>query len=66
MGGTDSAQEGRFVWTDGTAWTYQNWTPGKPDNSGDEDFVLMKRAIDGGQWNDYTNNKLDYVTGYVK
>ena len=65
LGGTDSGQEGRFVWTDGTAWTYQNWAPGQPDNSGNEDFVHMLRARDSGsRWNDYTN-KLDYVTGYV-
>ena len=71
LGGTDSALEGTFVWTDGTAWTYQNWASGQPDNHlGDEDCLHMRKAIDGSKWNDFSCSKLsvDYVhhiTTYV-
>ena len=34
LGGTDSAQEGVFSWTDETTWTYQNWALGEPNNKG--------------------------------
>ena len=44
-------QEGQFVWTSSqTAMNYTNWTPGEPDDAGNEDCVHM--WLDVGQWND--------------
>ena len=61
LGGTDSAQEGTFVWSDGTAWTYQNWNSGEPNNLGNEDCVISKwKTI--GKWND---RKCTHVTAYL-
>jgi hypothetical protein len=46
---TDQALEGNFVWVTGEAFTYNNWNPSEPNNSGNEDFGVINR--DGG-WND--------------
>jgi len=39
----DLSQSGRFVWTDGSFWNYQIWTPGEPNHrfSNREDCVEM-------------------------
>ena len=33
IGGNDLDTEGTWVWTDGTEWDYQNWSPGQPSTS---------------------------------
>ncbi|HUN82084.1 MAG TPA: lectin-like protein [Phycisphaerae bacterium] len=51
IGFTDQAVEGAFVWTDGSPVTYTNWSPGEPNDLGNEDYGLMSDAVTGG-WND--------------
>ena len=72
LGGTDSAREGTFAWSDGTAWTYQNWHGSQPDNArGVEDCVHMYSANPrrNREWNDIScTGKYDgrtYVTAYT-
>ena len=50
IGGTDRVEEGKWVWTDCTAWDYnQGWKSGEPNSyDGDEDCVEMS----------YTENSL--------
>eukprot|EP00091_Calanus_sinicus_P011737 TRINITY_DN264_c0_g1_i2.p1 TRINITY_DN264_c0_g1~~TRINITY_DN264_c0_g1_i2.p1 ORF type:complete len:170 (-),score=40.67 TRINITY_DN264_c0_g1_i2:136-645(-) len=51
IGGTDAAAQGTFVWTDGSAWDYNNWMPGQPDGLPDEDcseFNFAQNTL----WND--------------
>ena len=64
LGGTDSAQEGTFVWSDGTAWTYQNWNSKEPNNLGNEDCVHMlhDKWNTNGKWND---RKCTHVTAFL-
>jgi len=55
IGGSDSAKEGTFTWTDGEPWSYAPWVPGAPSMSPTSDCV----AIDGakGGFDDQDCNK---------
>ncbi|KAL7880087.1 hypothetical protein SRHO_G00023410 [Serrasalmus rhombeus] len=48
LGGTDAAQEGVWVWTDGSAFNYTNWSPGQPDYLGFENCIEMNFPV---YWN---------------
>jgi len=51
IGGSDAAQEGTWTWSDGTAWDYENWEDGEPNNDGgDEPYAVIYPR--GGRWND--------------
>jgi hypothetical protein len=50
IGMDDTAEEGHFVWWDGTEPEYVNWNPGEPNDwGGNEDCVQL---ITWAQWND--------------
>ncbi|MBL7955213.1 MAG: HYR domain-containing protein, partial [Flavobacteriales bacterium] len=49
IGLTDEVAEGTFLWHSGEPLLYQNWVGGEPNNTGEEDAVMMTGA---GQWND--------------
>ncbi|XP_038074341.1 perlucin-like protein [Patiria miniata] len=50
LGLNDRATEGDFRWTDGSKPTYENWAPGEPNNSGDEDCAQI--YVNSKEWND--------------
>ena len=59
LGGSDVDQEGTWTWSDGSAWDYENWDTGQPNNvNGPEDYLNMWGAAPGssnrehGKWND--------------
>lgn len=61
IGLNDAYTEGTFAWANGEAVTYTFWSPGEPNNSGDEDYVAMNWAfadsggnesVAVGSWND--------------
>ena len=59
IGGSDSAQEGTWTWSDGTAWDYTNWNTNEPNDFKlhtvlGEDHLKINNA--GGKWNDLDNN----------
>jgi hypothetical protein len=62
LGGTDAASEDTFVWvSSGTPFSFQNWGPGEPNNSGGPEPCLTMWFEDG-QWNDLRCEKL-FVCG---
>ena len=54
IGYTDEASEGTFVWVNGEATTYTNWSSGEPNNQGvnggHADYTVMKP--NDGKWRD--------------
>ena len=59
IGASDEKEEGKFVWCDGSAVTYTNWSQNEPNNSADcggENYVQMYA---NGKCNDYTGQNVD-------
>ena len=54
IGLSDYEVEGNFKWSNGDPLGYTNWASFEPNDSGNEDFVLMNWNTLGnvGQWND--------------
>ncbi|XP_078000821.1 C-type lectin mosGCTL-1-like [Glandiceps talaboti] len=72
LGLNDIAEEGKYVWTDGTELIegdYDNWAPGEPNdnnkkNTNGQDCGQLWRLKDW-QWDDgYCDNKRAYVCQY--
>ncbi|XP_013881144.1 ladderlectin [Austrofundulus limnaeus] len=40
VGGTDAAKEGEWTWSDGSPFTFTNWGPGQPNNSGGDKHCM--------------------------
>lgn len=56
IGGTDSASEGTWTWTNGDTFSYTNWWSGEPNNTGDEDFLAYDFRGSSWAWNDAPND----------
>jgi hypothetical protein len=50
--GSDKAAEGQWVYTDGTPMTYFRWGPGEPNNSDNEDSIVLLLRDDFQAMND--------------
>lgn len=44
IGMSDLAEEGVYVWEDGSPVTYKRFAPFQPDNYFDEDFMILQKA----------------------
>lgn len=53
LGSTDWYVEGNWKWITGSGIVYRNWEDGEPNNSNDEDFMMLYK--DSGKWNDGTD-----------
>ena len=61
----------RWVWSDGTRWSYQNWFTHEPNNHhGNEEYLELYYQPSSGlhrKWNDQDNNhKFGYVCQLCK
>ncbi|XP_048017801.1 ladderlectin-like [Megalobrama amblycephala] len=52
VGGHDGVQDGQWLWTDGTAFSYTNWCPGEPNNSLQPETCLDINNSHYHCWND--------------
>lgn len=53
LGGSDAAEEGTWVWSNGEAFSYTNWREGEPNNDLDgESSMVMYYILTDGAWND--------------
>ncbi len=51
IGLQDLVTEGSFEWTDSTPLDFETWSPGEPNNAGEEDCAHLASWA-GGLWND--------------
>uniref|UniRef100_A0A8C7FUQ6 Si:dkey-9i23.5 n=1 Tax=Oncorhynchus kisutch TaxID=8019 RepID=A0A8C7FUQ6_ONCKI len=66
LGGFELFKSGKFVWTDGSSWNFEAWTPGEPISrwTSREDCVEMNWSKIG-KWNDHTCfTKKSYVCSF--
>jgi len=58
LGGSDINKEGRWIWSDGTSWSFSDWIPGQPSNYGSGEDCLQGNAYNAEKnwrdlkWND--------------
>ena len=45
LGGNDLSRDARWVWTDGSPFTYQNWGWREPNNFGVEECMELRNGI---------------------
>ncbi|XP_033485867.1 galactose-specific lectin nattectin-like [Epinephelus lanceolatus] len=60
IGGFDAVHEGRWQWSDGSAFDYKRWSIGEPNNLGTEHCIEMNWG--GNYWND---SRCNYAKHFV-
>jgi len=65
LGGTDEADEGKWVWCNGSEFKYECWMSGQPNNYGGDEHYLA--TYDGGEWVDVAARGDGFwmPTGYI-
>jgi hypothetical protein len=59
IGGSDSAREDTWTWSDGSTWDYQNWHSDEPNDSWyGEDYLEI---YSDGKWNDHADGQKPFV-----
>ena len=58
LGFSDAAVEGQWRWSSGEPTTYTNWSPGEPNNIGDQDYGRFASAV----WDDVGESQLQLRT----
>ena len=59
IGGSDSASEGTWTWSDSTEWNYENWRSGEPTTSSSSSYDYLIIYSNGG-WADSTTTTANY------
>ncbi len=67
LGMTDAKEEGKWLWeADQSPVVFQHWTPGEPNNSGDDEDCASMNHQDAYRWNDvpcdWNWNSLTYMS----
>ncbi|XP_068561082.1 myb-like protein X [Cebidichthys violaceus] len=54
IGGLRYLKTGRFIWLDGSHWSYADWLSGEPNNTADIEDCVEVLAHGNGKFNDFT------------
>ncbi|XP_054471751.1 lectin-like [Anoplopoma fimbria] len=54
IGGLRYLKTGRFIWLDGSHWSYADWLSGEPNNTSDVEECVEVLAHGNGKFNDFT------------
>ncbi|XP_070694542.1 uncharacterized protein [Pempheris klunzingeri] len=54
IGGLRYLETGRFIWLDGSQWSYADWLSGEPNNTADMEDCVEVLAVGNGKFNDFT------------
>ncbi|XP_074515017.1 uncharacterized protein LOC141782493 isoform X2 [Sebastes fasciatus] len=54
IGGLRFLETGRFLWLDGSRWSYADWLSGEPNNTSDVEDCVEVLAHGNGKFNDFT------------
>ncbi|XP_070832444.1 lectin-like [Chaetodon trifascialis] len=54
VGGLRYLKTGRFIWLDGSQWSYADWLSGEPNNTSDVEDCVEVLAHGNGKFNDFT------------
>src|SRR3954462_10897118 len=70
LGGIQPAGSGEpaggWSWVTGEAFSYQNWTPGQPNNNQNEDRIQFGgQANRSSTWNDIGQNNTNFTRGFA-
>ena len=69
IGLSDTANNGVYVWTDGTAYDFENFASNQPDSFGGESCIHLFDQVRGElSWNDYHCNRNTWgsvLTSYI-
>ncbi|XP_034713134.1 galactose-specific lectin nattectin-like [Etheostoma cragini] len=52
LGGSDAQEEGLWLWSDNSMFTYQNWCPGEPNNYAYNQNCLQINFGEAKCWDD--------------
>ncbi|KAK7138320.1 hypothetical protein R3I94_013821 [Phoxinus phoxinus] len=62
VGAHDGEQEGEWLWSDGSVYSYTNWCSGEPNNSGGPENCLEISWTSNRCWNDTPcSTSLNYI-----
>ncbi len=65
IGATDEAQEGAWVWVDGSAMSYKNWNASQPNNKNNNEHYALLWAAQQGKWADQPNRSTQHKPGFL-
>ncbi|MDC0957301.1 lectin-like protein, partial [Flavobacteriaceae bacterium] len=61
IGLTDVAEEGVFLWMDGTTFDYENWHNGEPNNRNGNEHCVELGRFNSSTWNDEPCTNQKYI-----
>ena len=62
LGATDEYSEGQWKWITGEPINYKNWADGEPNDTDDEDFMMIYKS--SGKWNDVYDSTRSALYSY--